>query len=112
LFLCGRVLAFFLLTVVRARKKDKGLRISEVFYLLKLALKTAKGCIDGKELKLTGLVLQKATDYKGILQDLVPHLSQEEMDEQSCLEVEYFILRTATVGFHSFLVYATDVELY
>lgn len=105
------MLAFFLLTVSRARKKDKGPRVAEVFYLLKLALKTGRGCIDGKELELAVPVFQKATDYKGALQDLIPHLSQAEIDEENCLEAEYFILRTALVSFYPCLVEVAEVGL-
>lgn len=45
LFLHGRVLAFNLLVLVRARVLEKGGRVADVVYLLKLALKAARDCI-------------------------------------------------------------------
>lgn len=41
--------------------------------------------------------MQMAADYKGWLQDMVQRLPEEEVRECRCLEVEYFIMRTALV---------------
>lgn len=92
LFLYGRVLAFHLLAVVRPPKKGAS---GEVVYLLRLALKAARDCIDGSESELATPILMKAAEYKGTLQDLAPSLVEEDVDEANCLEVEYFIVRTA-----------------
>lgn len=54
--------------------------------------------LESSEFELATGVLQKAADYKSCLQDLVPTLPKEEVDECNCLEVEYFIMRTALVG--------------
>ncbi|KAK0704841.1 meiosis protein SPO22/ZIP4 like-domain-containing protein [Lasiosphaeris hirsuta] len=92
LFLYGKVLAFHLLAVVRPPKQWAS---GEVVYLLRLALKAARDCIDGSESELATPILTKAAEYKGVLQDLTPRLAQEDVDEANCLEVEYFIVRTA-----------------
>jgi hypothetical protein len=42
-----------------------------------------------------------AADYKGWLQDMVGGLPEEEVRECRCLEVEYFIMRTALVSGNS-----------
>ena len=54
---------------------------------------------ESSEFELATGVLQKAADYKGPLQDLASTLPKEEVDESNSLEVEYFIIRTALVGF-------------
>lgn len=41
--------------------------------------------------------MQMAADYKAWLQDMVGGLPEEEVAECRCLEVEYFIMRTALV---------------
>lgn len=45
--------------------------------------------------------MQLVADYKGVLQDLQDgggELDEEEVKERNCLEMEYFILRTALVS--------------
>lgn len=48
-------------------------------------------------MKLAGLGIQVVADYKGWLKDVVERLPEEEARECRCLEVEYFIMRTALV---------------
>ncbi|KAL2024147.1 hypothetical protein VTK56DRAFT_9927 [Thermocarpiscus australiensis] len=62
---------------------------------MKLGLKVVRDCIDAEEFKLAGLVMQMTADYKGWLQDMAGSLPEEEVRECRCLEVEYFIMRTA-----------------
>ncbi|KAK4242198.1 meiosis protein SPO22/ZIP4 like-domain-containing protein [Achaetomium macrosporum] len=81
LYLYGRVLAFRLLGVARPRENG---RVGVVVRLMRLALKVVRDC-----------VMQMAADYKGWLQDVVGTLPEEEVRECRCLEVEYFIMRTA-----------------
>lgn len=92
LYLYGRVLAFHLFVVANPREKRKA---QDLIYVVKLALKAARDCVESSEFELATGVLQKAADYKSRLQDLVPTLPKEEVDECNCLEVEYFIMRTA-----------------
>ncbi|SPQ20408.1 14822ea5-0490-4dac-a6c0-22cd1d76eaed [Thermothielavioides terrestris] len=47
------------------------------------------------EAALASPVLQVVADYKGWLQDVVERIPEEEVKECRCLEVEYFIMRTA-----------------
>lgn len=44
------------------------------------------------------MVIQTVADYKGWMQDMVDKLPEGEVKECRCLEVEYFIMRTALVG--------------
>jgi lysophospholipase L1-like esterase len=55
------------------------------------------GYLDAGDSKLAGLVIQSVADYKGWLQDMAERLPDEEVKECRCLEVEYFIMRTALV---------------
>jgi hypothetical protein len=52
---------------------------------------------DSGEVRLAVQVMQMAADYKGWLQDMVSSLPEDEVRECRCLEVEYFIMRTALV---------------
>ncbi|KAK4221468.1 meiosis protein SPO22/ZIP4 like-domain-containing protein [Podospora fimiseda] len=92
LYLFGRALAFWLLGIARG-----GRGRGEVVGVMKLGLKVVRDCIEEKETELAGMVLQLVADYKGMLQNMqgFEGLSQEEAAEGSCLEMEYFILRTA-----------------
>ncbi|GAB1313483.1 sporulation-specific protein 22 [Madurella fahalii] len=92
LYLHGRALAFYLLSV--ARPKENG-RAAVVMRLMRLGLKVVRDCVDASESKLAGLVIQAVADYKGWLQDMADGLPEEEVTECRCLEVEYFIMRTA-----------------
>ncbi|KAK4133190.1 SPO22-domain-containing protein [Trichocladium antarcticum] len=92
LYLHGRVLAFCLLGVARPRGEG---RVAVVVRLMRVGLKAVRDCIDAGETKLAGPVVQMAADYKGWLQDMVGALPEEEARECRCLEVEYFIMRTA-----------------
>ncbi|KAA8629884.1 hypothetical protein SMACR_04082 [Sordaria macrospora] len=92
LYLYGRVLAFHLLVVANPRETRKA---QDLIYVVKLALKAARDCVESSEFELATEVLQKAADYKSSLQDLASALPKEEVDEYNCLEVEYFITRTA-----------------
>ncbi|KAK0706965.1 meiosis protein SPO22/ZIP4 like-domain-containing protein [Lasiosphaeria miniovina] len=101
----ARVLAFHLLAISRPKENC---RAHDMIHLLKLALKAARNCIGSSgphfyahETSYTSvpalatLVLQKAADYKGCLQDLAPRLPKDDADACNCLEIEYFIVRTA-----------------
>ena len=57
---------------------------------------------DAKNLELVKPVMEMASDFKSCLQDLAPRLEKEEIKECNCLEVEYFIIRTALVSFFFF----------
>ncbi|EGZ70182.1 SPO22-domain-containing protein [Neurospora tetrasperma FGSC 2509] len=92
LHLHGRVLAFHLLVVANPIKTSKA---QDLIYVVKLALKAARDCVESSEFELATRVLQKAADYKSQLQDLASGLPKEEVDECNCLEVEYLIMRTA-----------------
>ncbi|KAJ4405152.1 sporulation-specific protein 22 [Neurospora sp. IMI 360204] len=92
LYLYGRVLAFHLLVVANPSQTRKA---KNLVYVVKLALKAARDCVESSEFELATAVLQKAADYKSSLQDLASALPKEELDECNCLEVEYFIIRTA-----------------
>ncbi|KAK0626986.1 meiosis protein SPO22/ZIP4 like-domain-containing protein [Immersiella caudata] len=94
LCLHGRVLALHLLGLTRARVLEKEGRIGDVVYLLRLALKAGRDCIEEKEPRLASSVLAKAADYKGLLQDGAGKMTKEEIAECNCFEVEYFIIRT------------------
>ncbi|KAK4245326.1 meiosis protein SPO22/ZIP4 like-domain-containing protein [Corynascus novoguineensis] len=87
LYLHGRVLAFHLPGV--ARPGGNG-RVAVILRLMKLGLKVMRDC-----LKLAGQVAQIATDYKEWLQSMAKILPEDEVRECQCLEVEYFIMRTA-----------------
>ncbi|KAL2265293.1 hypothetical protein VTJ83DRAFT_6393 [Remersonia thermophila] len=50
---------------------------------------------DARELALASPVMQLAADYKSWLQDMAQKLPEDEVKECRCLEVEYFIMRTA-----------------
>ena len=67
--------------------------------------------VEGSELELATSVLQKAADYKSCLQDVVSTLPKEEVDECNCLEVEYFIIRTALVGSRGRWIFASTSRL-
>ena len=56
------------------------------------------GVEDGKETSMATGLLQKAADFKGSLQDLSTVLTEDDVEECTRLEVEYFILRTALVS--------------
>ncbi|KAL2135925.1 hypothetical protein VTI74DRAFT_6308 [Chaetomium olivicolor] len=91
-YLHGRVLAFHLLGVARPRENGQfgvGVR------LMRLGLKVVRDCIDAGEAKLAAQVIAVVTDYKKWLQDMEGRLPEEEVRECRCLEVEYFIMRTA-----------------
>ncbi|KAL2160174.1 hypothetical protein VTH06DRAFT_1830 [Thermothelomyces fergusii] len=92
LCLCGRVLAFQLLGIARPREKG---RAPVVVRLMRLGLKVLRDCVDARELKLAGQVVQATADYKEWLQDMSRNLPDDEVRECQCLEVEYFIMRTA-----------------
>ncbi|KAL2175363.1 meiosis protein SPO22/ZIP4 like-domain-containing protein [Thermothelomyces heterothallicus CBS 202.75] len=87
LYLYGRVLAFHLLGIARPREKG---RAGVIVRLMKLGLKVVRDC-----LKIAGQVVQTTTDYKEWLQDMSKTLPDDEARECQCLEVEYFIMRTA-----------------
>ncbi|KAH6613486.1 meiosis protein SPO22/ZIP4 like-domain-containing protein [Chaetomium tenue] len=87
LYLYGRVLAFHLLGVARPRENG---RVGVVVRLMKLGLKVVRDCVE-----LAGKAVQTTTDYKGWLQNMSKDLPEEETRECQCLEVEYFIMRTA-----------------
>ncbi|KAK5656256.1 hypothetical protein OQA88_5018 [Cercophora sp. LCS_1] len=88
LVLHGRVLAFHLLAVARARSGNdpRKVNVGKMVGLIKLGLKSVRDCLDGKELEMAMPVLARVADFKGVLQN--------EGGEVECLEVEYFILRT------------------
>ncbi|KAK0652121.1 meiosis protein SPO22/ZIP4 like-domain-containing protein [Cercophora newfieldiana] len=94
LFLHGRVLAFHLLVLARAKVLEKGGRVGDVMYLLRLALKAGRDCIEEKEPGLATTLLLKAAEFKGVLQDMGGAMGRDEVAECNCLEVEYFIIRT------------------
>lgn len=53
------------------------------------------------DLRLATSVLQKVGDYKGLLQEGGggrEGVAPEEVEEGNCLDVEYFVVRTALVS--------------
>ncbi|KAK4120894.1 SPO22-domain-containing protein [Parathielavia appendiculata] len=87
-FRSGRVLAFLLLGIARPRENG---RVAVVLRLMRLGLKILRDCVA----KLAGMVGQTVADYKEWLKTLANDLPKEEARECQCLEVEYFIMRTA-----------------
>ncbi len=64
---------------------------------------------DAGEAKLAAPVMQLAADHKAWLHEMAKGLPEEEARECQCLEVEYFIMRTAMVcGFGRKLGEGTD----
>ncbi|KAL1836750.1 hypothetical protein VTJ49DRAFT_4709 [Mycothermus thermophilus] len=92
LYLHGKVLAFHLLGV--ARPKEKG-GAGVVVRLMRLGLKAVRDCVNAGEATLASPVMQLAADYKNWLQNMAKKLPEDEAKECRCLEVEYFIMRTA-----------------
>ncbi|KAK3985786.1 meiosis protein SPO22/ZIP4 like-domain-containing protein [Cladorrhinum sp. PSN332] len=84
LYLFGRALGFWLVGIARG-----GRGRGEVVGVMRLGLKVVKGCIEEKETKLAGMVLQLVADYKGVLQDLQGFggLSDEEAWIENRLDV-------------------------
>ncbi|KAK1761225.1 meiosis protein SPO22/ZIP4 like-domain-containing protein [Echria macrotheca] len=109
LFLHGRVLAFYILTLSRVKATGSDKRIQNAMYLLRLALKLARDCLGAKELDLAVSALQKAADYKGVLQDVAPKMDKKQVEEGKCLEVEYFTMRTALASMENRLDVAEHV---
>lgn len=56
--------------------------------------------VDAGEVELAAPVMQLAADHKTWLQSMAKNLPEEEAKECRCLEVEYFIMRTALVRIH------------
>ncbi|KAI2778846.1 SPO22-domain-containing protein [Daldinia loculata] len=65
----------------------------DLLRLEKLAIKTGRSCIVDGELKFALMVLQKAAEYNGLLQNLQAKLPDEESRACRKLEAEYFTLR-------------------
>ncbi|KAK4655881.1 sporulation-specific protein 22 [Podospora pseudocomata] len=95
LALYGKALGFWLVVFARsARNKRK--RRSDLVDVIKLGLKITRDLVGTKETKLSGNALQIVADHKTHLQDLGREgWMEEEVSEVNCLEVEYFIWRTA-----------------
>ncbi|KAK4101092.1 SPO22-domain-containing protein [Parathielavia hyrcaniae] len=62
---------------------------------MRLGLKVLRNCVDSGEVKLAGMVVQTVADYKEWLKTSADNLPEEEARECQCLELEYFIMRTA-----------------
>ncbi|KAK0674422.1 meiosis protein SPO22/ZIP4 like-domain-containing protein [Cercophora samala] len=95
LALYGKALGFWLVVFARsARNKKK--RRGDLVDVIKLGLKITRDLVGAKETKLAGNALQIVADHKSHLQDLGQEgWMEEEVEEANCLEVEYFIWRTA-----------------
>ena len=82
--------------------------------MMRLGLKVVRDCVgrflgwgfgfgcwltlaDAGEVKLAAPVMQLAADHKAWLHEMAKSLPEEEARECQCLEVEYFIMRTAMV---------------
>ncbi|KAF2199170.1 SPO22-domain-containing protein [Delitschia confertaspora ATCC 74209] len=63
--------------------------------LMKIALKTARVCLDGKELENATKALERAADYQELLANLKDECKEQEDDVVGPLVMEYFALRTA-----------------
>ncbi|KAI2632325.1 meiosis protein SPO22/ZIP4 like-domain-containing protein [Hypoxylon sp. NC1633] len=64
----------------------------DLLRLEKLAIKTGRSCIVDGKLEMALMVLQKAADYNGLLQNQQTKLPTEESDASKRLEAEYFAL--------------------
>jgi len=109
LLLRCRVFAFLLIDAARRsvgaegekkkKKRSEVVAVEDLTYLLRLALKAARSCIEGggQELELALGCLQKAVDYiKEVKEGKCP---REYEGEFRGMETEYFVLRTVLVGF-------------
>ncbi|OTB03528.1 hypothetical protein M426DRAFT_73943 [Hypoxylon sp. CI-4A] len=85
-----RVFSFLILTLAQ---RDDHNTPGDLLRLEKLAIKASKPCIEEGELKFALMVLQKAADYNGLVQNLQASLSNEELDARKKLEAEYHTLR-------------------
>ncbi|KAK4204676.1 meiosis protein SPO22/ZIP4 like-domain-containing protein, partial [Triangularia verruculosa] len=95
LALHGKCLGFWLVVFARSTK-NKRKRRSDLVDVIKLGLKITRDLVASKQTKLAGNALQIVADHKGHLQDMGQEgWLEEEVNEANCLEVEYFIWRTA-----------------
>ncbi|KAI1431325.1 meiosis protein SPO22/ZIP4 like-domain-containing protein [Xylaria sp. CBS 124048] len=89
-FCLTRVLSFLMLTLTK--KCDDSPSRPVIIRLERLAIKTARSCIDNNELEFGLWALQKAVEYNGLLQRLQGS-PPESSDTCSQFEVEYSTLR-------------------
>ncbi|KAK0732676.1 meiosis protein SPO22/ZIP4 like-domain-containing protein [Apiosordaria backusii] len=95
LSLYGKGFGFWLVVFARSSQKKRKRR-SDLVDIIKLGLKITRDLVGQKETKLAGNALQLVADHKTHLQDLGQEgWTEEEINEANCLEVEYFIWRTA-----------------
>lgn len=92
LFTYVRVYAFLILALAQWGDRNTP---GDLLRLEKLAIKAGRSCIVGGELDFASIVLQKAADYNGTLQNLQANLPDEESDACKKLEAEYFTIRIA-----------------
>ncbi|KAI0381571.1 SPO22-domain-containing protein [Hypomontagnella monticulosa] len=92
LFTSVRVYAFLILALAQWGDRNTP---GDLLRLEKLAIKAGRSCIVDSELDFAFIVLQKAADYNGTLQNLQASLPEEESDACRKLEAEYFTIRIA-----------------
>ncbi|PKS07050.1 hypothetical protein jhhlp_005647 [Lomentospora prolificans] len=93
LYLWCRVFSFFLIDIARRARggEKRSSLVADLLYLLRLALKAARSCIEDGELELALGCLQKGVDY---IKEVRGRTCPQEYDgEFRGLEAEYFILR-------------------
>jgi hypothetical protein len=76
----------------------KGRQRKSCVRLLKVALKAAKVCIEGKELSIATKVLERAAEYQDILSKEDDGASAEVRELVNRLRIEYFAVRTTLVS--------------
>ncbi|KAI1106803.1 SPO22-domain-containing protein [Jackrogersella minutella] len=88
----ARVFSFLVLALAQRHGHNMP---GDLLRLEKLAIKTGRSCIVVGELSFALMVLQKAAEYNGSLQNLQATLPSEELIVCKRLEAEYFTLRIA-----------------
>lgn len=92
-----RVYAFLLLDSA-GTWSIKGFERQNCIRLMKIALRTARWCMDGTSVEDTRKVLERAAEYQEVLRSKGENDEGAESELGERLRVEYFTLRTALVS--------------
>jgi hypothetical protein len=88
----------FLLLDTAGGQGTKGRKRKSCIRLMKVALKAAKVCIEGKELNTATKVLERAAEYQEIFGKATEDEVQHDVSLVDGLLVEYFAMRTTLVS--------------
>jgi hypothetical protein len=88
----------FLLLDTAGGQGTKGRKRKSCVRLMKVALKAAKVCIEGKELNTATKVLERAAEYQEFLGKATEDEVQDDVSLVDSLLVEYFAVRTTLVS--------------